>query len=70
MTKYPCPICSRRACDSEKALSLAKLSESNGSSADIIIKCRSCKNSLVVLIKNEPCSIELISEQKTSLSLS
>ena len=29
MTKYQCPICSKRACDSEKPLLLAKLTSSN-----------------------------------------
>ena len=70
MTKYPCPVCSRRACDSEKLLSLAKLSESNGSSADIIIKCRSCKNSLAVRITSAPPSIELMSRQENTISYS
>ena len=68
MTKYPCPVCSRRACDSEKLLSLAKLSDSNQSSADVIIKCRSCKNSLAVRITSEPLSIELMSRQKNTIS--
>ena len=39
MTKYQCPVCGKRACDSAKSLSLAKLSSDNESQADIIIKC-------------------------------
>ena len=48
MTKYQCPICNKRACDSTKSLSLAKLSANNESQADIIIKCQCCKNALAV----------------------
>lgn len=48
MTKYQCPICSKRACDSNKHLSLAKLSQINENEADIIIKCQCCKNTLAV----------------------
>ena len=70
MTKYPCPVCSKRACDSEKLLSLTKLSDINSSSADIIIKCRSCKNSLAVRITSNPPSIELISQPPNTISAS
>ena len=48
MKKYLCPICSKRACDSNKSLNLAKLSQSNESNADIVIKCQNCKNTLAV----------------------
>ena len=48
MTKYQCPVCGKRACDSAKSLSLAKLSSNNESQADIIIKCQCCKNTLAV----------------------
>ena len=48
MTKYQCPVCSKRACDSEKPLSLAKLTSSNETQADVIIKCQCCKNTLAV----------------------
>jgi len=48
MTKYLCPICSKRACDSNKSLNLAKLSQSNESNADVVIKCQNCKNTLAV----------------------
>jgi len=58
MTKYQCPICSKRACDSSKHLSLAKLSKSNESSADIIIKCQCCKNTLAVNVTKDTCVIE------------
>ena len=48
MTKYQCPVCGKRACDSAKSLSLAKLSSDNESQADIIIKCQCCKSTLAV----------------------
>ena len=48
MTKYLCPICSKRACDSNKSLNLAKLSQNNENSADVVIKCQNCKNTLAV----------------------
>ena len=50
MTKYRCPICNKRACDSNKRLSLARLSASNLDSADVFIKCQSCKNTLAVTV--------------------
>lgn len=53
MTKYLCPICSKRACDSEKSLSLAKLNSSNEAQADVIIKCRCCKNTLAVKVTQD-----------------
>lgn len=58
MTKYQCPICNKRACDSTKHLSLAKLSESNENQADIIIKCQCCKNTLAVNVLHEKFSTE------------
>ena len=58
MTRYPCPICSKRACDSNKVLRLAKLSKSNESKADIIIKCQNCKNSLAVKVTKDTFVIE------------
>ena len=63
MTKYQCPICSKRACDSNKHLSLAKLSASNENEADIIIKCQCCKNTLAVNVTQETFIIEHISPQ-------
>lgn len=60
MTKYQCPICNKRACDSNKALSLAKLSQSNEGNADIIIKCQCCKNALAVNVNQETFLIEHI----------
>ena len=50
MTKYPCPICNKRICDSTKELSIAKLSKSNERKADIVIKCHICKNELSVKV--------------------
>ena len=50
MTKYQCAICGKRACDSTKHLSLAKVSGSNENEADIIIKCQCCKNTIAVKI--------------------
>ena len=51
MTKYLCPICNKRACDSTKHLSLAKLSKGNETQADIVIKCQCCKSTLAVNVK-------------------
>ncbi|GEM_PF-1819434 len=51
--EYPCPICNRRACDSNKTITISKLSDSNSEKADIIIKCKNCKNILAVKISNE-----------------
>ena len=50
MTKYLCPICNKRACDSNKILNLTRLSENNKDNADIVIKCQNCKNTLAVNI--------------------
>ena len=61
MTKYQCPVCSKRACDSEKTLSLAKLTSSNESQADVIIKCQCCKNTLAVNVTQNTFIIEHIS---------
>lgn len=63
MTKYQCPICSKRACDSNKRLSLAKLSQSNENEADIIIKCQCCKNTLAVTVTAKTPTIEHIAPQ-------
>ena len=57
MTKYQCPICNKRACDSSKSLSLAKLSQSNENQADIIIKCQCCKNAIAINVTRENFSI-------------
>ena len=48
MTKYLCPVCNKRACDSTKHISLTKLSKINEKQADIVIKCQFCKNILAV----------------------
>ena len=58
MTKYQCPVCSKRACDSAKSLSLAKLSSSNENQADIIIKCQCCKSTLAVNVTQNTVNIE------------
>ena len=59
--KYPCPICSKRACDSFKTLKLAKLSKSNEQKADIIIKCHNCKNPLAIKVTKDSFVIEQMS---------
>lgn len=61
MTKYQCPVCKKRACDSNKKLLLAKLSKSNESKADVIIKCQSCKNTLAVKVTKDTFVIEQMS---------
>lgn len=58
MTKYQCPVCSKRACDSAKTLSLAKLSSSNETQADVIIKCQCCKSTLAVNVTQDFLIIE------------
>lgn len=58
MTKYQCPVCSKRACDSAKTLSLAKLSSSNEAQADVIIKCQCCKSTLAVNVTQNFLIIE------------
>ena len=50
MIKYLCPICDKRACDSNKNLSIMKASQTNEKQADIIIKCHCCKNTLAVKV--------------------
>lgn len=53
MIKYLCPICNKRACDSNKLISLTKLSANNENNADIVIKCQNCKNVIAVNITNQ-----------------
>ena len=53
MIQYPCPICSKRVCDSSKVLYLSKLSKCNENMADMIIKCKNCKNSLAVKVRKD-----------------
>ena len=53
MTKYLCPVCNKRACDSNKILNLARLSKSNEANADVVIKCQNCKNTLAVNVTNQ-----------------
>ena len=58
MTKYQCPVCSKRACDSEKTLSLAKLTSNNETQADVIIKCQCCTSTLAVNVTPDLFIIE------------
>lgn len=53
LIQYPCPVCAKRACDSGKALQLAKLSKTNEGKADVIIKCKNCKNALAVKVRRD-----------------
>lgn len=50
MTKYACPVCHKRICDSEKALSLTQTSAQTTPSADVVIKCRNCKNTISIQV--------------------
>ena len=59
MTQYQCPLCGRRACDSSKVLQLAKLSSTNEALADIVIKCRCCKNTLAIKITNPTNMVDI-----------
>ena len=67
MTKYQCPICGKRACDSSKQLSLAKLSHNNEMQADIIIKCQCCKNTLAVNVTKDTFSIMQLDYQHSNM---
>ena len=67
MTKYQCPICGKRACDSTKSLSLAKLSQNNETQADMIIKCQCCKNTLAVSVTHNTFFIEHTTPQKEAI---
>ena len=68
MTKYPCPVCNKRACDSNKVLRISKLSKSNESKADVIIKCQNCKNELAVKVSKNTFVIEQMSPQREACS--
>lgn len=68
MTKYQCPVCNKRACDSAKTLSLAKLSSSNETQADVIIKCQCCKSTLAVNVTQNTLIIEHISPMERTES--
>ena len=68
MTKYPCPICSKRACDSNKLLLIAKLSKSNEIKADVIIKCQSCKNLLSVKVIKDTFVVEQMNLHREAMS--
>ena len=62
MIQYPCPVCTKRACDSIKILSIYKMSKSNENEADIVIKCHNCKSLLAVTVERDT----FIREQKSS----
>lgn len=68
MTKYQCPICNKRACDSNKVLSLSKLSKNNESIADVVIKCQNCKNTLAVKVTKDTFVAEQMCLDKEILS--
>ena len=69
MTKYQCPICGKRACDSSKQLSLEKLTSSNETKADVVIKCQCCKSTLAVNVAQDFFVIEHMSPtQRTTLN--
>lgn len=68
ITKYQCPICSKRACDSSKHLLLSKLSKSNENKADVIIKCQNCKNALAVKVTKDTFVIEQMSPKREVIS--
>lgn len=53
MMQHPCPVCTKRACDSIKALHIYKLSENNKNEADIVIKCHNCKSLLAVMVDRD-----------------
>ena len=57
MIEYKCPICDKRACDSTKPLLIAKLSNSNSKKADVIIKCKNCKNCLSIKVSRNPAGL-------------
>ena len=68
MTQYHCPICQKRACDSNKILKLSKLSKSNESKADVVIKCQNCKSTLAIKLIKEAFVTEQISPHREVIS--
>ena len=58
MIQYSCPICGKRVCDSHKSLRLAKLSPDNADTADIMVKCKNCKNILAINVNDPTVSWE------------
>lgn len=58
MMQYPCPICTKRACDSIKILNIYKLSIHNEQEADIVIKCHNCKSLLAITVDRDAFSIK------------
>ena len=67
MIKYPCPVCNKRACDSEKELHLSKLTNANAEKADVIIKCQNCKNTLAVEVATNTIVENINSNKNTDL---
>ena len=57
MKEYKCPVCEKRACDSNKILLISKLSNSNSQKADVIIKCKNCKNCLSIKVSRNPAGL-------------
>ena len=51
MTKYPCPVCNKRACDSKKELVLSKFNLKDANFTDLVIKCDKCGNQIAVTVK-------------------
>ena len=51
MIEYKCTVCNKRVCDSSKALNIIELSKINADKADIIIKCKNCRNRIAVKVK-------------------
>lgn len=52
MTKYPCPVCHRRICDSEKILYLTQERAEASPAADVVIKCQNCKNTISIQVSD------------------
>ena len=48
--KYFCPICGKRICDSNKMLTLSRLSEENAEDADVALKCHICKKEIALFL--------------------
>ena len=69
MIRYSCPICTRRACDSNKVIVLDKLSADNENTADIVIKCQNCKNLLAVTVSRDTFDINQMSLRREGLTI-
>lgn len=53
MEQIKCPVCNKRACDSNKSLQISKLSNNNIKKADIVIKCKNCKSCLAINVQDK-----------------